>query len=215
MKIVVIGTRGFPGVQGGIETHCENLYPKLAKLGCDITVFTRKPYVDSGIKNYNGVELVALDCPKKKTIEAIIHTFAGIFKAKKLNPDILHFHGIGPPILIPLARILGFKVVMTHHGPDYRRKKWGHFARFVLRLGERLGSKFANEVIAISQMVAYDLKNKYNRDSHVIPNGVDINEPLKSDEALKKYDLKKSKYILAVVDSFPRKDLAIWLMLFY
>ena len=30
MKIVVPGTRGFPGVQGGVETHRENLYPRLA-----------------------------------------------------------------------------------------------------------------------------------------------------------------------------------------
>lgn len=205
MKIVVLGTRGFPGVQGGVESHCEKLYPKLANLCCDITVFTRKPYVDPEIKNYNGVELVSLDCPKKKTLEAIIHTFTGMLKARKLKPDILHFHAIGPSILVPLAKIMGFKVVMTHHGPDYRRRKWGRFAKFVLRFGERLSSGFADEVIAISQMVAQDLKSRYNRDSHVIPNGVDIHEPLKSEEALKKYDLKKGRYILAVGRFVPEK----------
>ncbi|HOX54768.1 MAG TPA: glycosyltransferase family 4 protein [Candidatus Omnitrophota bacterium] len=205
MKIVAIGTRGFPGVQGGVESHCEKLYPKLSKLGCDITVFTRKPYVDPGLKNYNGVELIPLDCPKNKILEAIVHTFKGIFQARKLKPDILHIHAIGPAILVPLAKILGFKVVMTHHGPDYRRRKWGRFAKFVLRVGERLSSSFADEVIAISQMVAQDLKSKYNRDSHVIPNGVDVHEPLKSDEVLKKYDLKKGRYILAVGRFVPEK----------
>lgn len=205
MKIVVLGTRGFPGVRGGVESHCEKLYPKLSKLGCDVTVFTRKPYVDPEIKVYNGVDLIALDCPKRKTLEAIIHTFTGMLKARKLNPDILHIHAIGPSILVPVARILGFKVVMTHHGPDYRRRKWGSFAKFVLRIGERLSSNFADEVIAISQMVAQDLKSKYNRDSHVIPNGVDIHEPLKSEEILKKYDLKKGRYILAVGRFVPEK----------
>jgi glycosyltransferase involved in cell wall biosynthesis len=125
MKAVVLGTRGFPGVQGGVESHCEKLYPKLSKLGCDITVFTRKPYVDPEIKNYNGVELLAIGCPRKKNIEALIHTFIGIFKAKKFKPDILHVHTIGPSILIPLARMLGFKVVMTHHGPDYGERNGG------------------------------------------------------------------------------------------
>ena len=39
MNIVVLGTRGFPSVQGGIEAHCEKLYPRLAKRECRITVF--------------------------------------------------------------------------------------------------------------------------------------------------------------------------------
>ena len=29
MKVVVLGTRGIPEVQGGVETHCQNLYPRL------------------------------------------------------------------------------------------------------------------------------------------------------------------------------------------
>ena len=41
MKVVVIGTRGIPNIQGGVETHCEELYPRLAKMGCDITIMRR------------------------------------------------------------------------------------------------------------------------------------------------------------------------------
>ena len=33
MKIGVIGTRGFPEIQGGIETHCMELYTRIASLG--------------------------------------------------------------------------------------------------------------------------------------------------------------------------------------
>jgi hypothetical protein len=55
MKIIVLGTRGFPNVQGGVETHCENLYPRLAGLGCDVTVLTRRPYVDPGVTSHRGV----------------------------------------------------------------------------------------------------------------------------------------------------------------
>ena len=49
MKVVVVGTRGFPNVQGGVETHCRQLYPALAKLGGDVTVFTRVPYADPNL----------------------------------------------------------------------------------------------------------------------------------------------------------------------
>ena len=38
MKIYVLGTRGIPDVAGGVETHCERLYPRLASMGMDVTV---------------------------------------------------------------------------------------------------------------------------------------------------------------------------------
>lgn len=46
MKISVLGTRGFPKIQGGVEKHCESLYP-LFNAKYQITVYRRKPYVNS------------------------------------------------------------------------------------------------------------------------------------------------------------------------
>ncbi|MEM3393623.1 MAG: hypothetical protein QXY79_01085 [Candidatus Methanomethylicia archaeon] len=58
MKILVIGTRGIPDIQGGIETHCQELYTRLANLGADITVITRKYYVkNKDSDNYKNVKL--------------------------------------------------------------------------------------------------------------------------------------------------------------
>ena len=42
MKIVVTGTRGIPGIMGGVETHCEELFPRIARKGFDVTVIRRK-----------------------------------------------------------------------------------------------------------------------------------------------------------------------------
>ena len=30
MKLVVTGTRGIPDIMGGVETHCEELFPRIA-----------------------------------------------------------------------------------------------------------------------------------------------------------------------------------------
>ncbi len=205
MKIAVLGTRGFPGVQGGVEVHCEKLYPRLTKMGCEITVFTRKPYINSQNKTYENINLIPLDCPKSKSFEAIIHTFKGIFRAKRINPDILHLHAVGPSLLTPLARFLGLKVLMTNHGPDYKRKKWGFSGKMVLTLGERWGTRWANEIICISEPIADDLRRKYKKNANIIPNGVDIPKILESNEALKKYSLVKGKYILTVGRFVPEK----------
>ena len=50
MKIVVVGTRGIPDIQGGVETHCEELYPRLAAMGHDVTVVRRSCYVSHQYK---------------------------------------------------------------------------------------------------------------------------------------------------------------------
>lgn len=204
-KIAVLGTRGFPQIQGGIETHCENLYPRIVKKGFDVIVFTRKPYVNQNVRSYEGVTLSPLFCPKNKFLETFLHTFIGVFAARKVSPDILHVHAIGPSLFIPLARLMGLKVTMTNHGPDYQRKKWGKLAKIILRLGEKLGSKWANGIIGISEMIAKDIREKYMRDVTVIPNGVIMPEILQSDDALKRYDLKKGRYILAVGRFVPEK----------
>ncbi len=205
MKIAVVGTRGFPGVQGGVENHCEKLYTNLAQLGCEIIVFVRKPYIKPELAEYGGVSLVAVDCPRNKFLEAIIHTFSSVMKARKLHPDILHIHAIGPSLFTPFARFWGTKVVITNHGPDYRRKKWPLVAKIFLMFCERVGVKYANEVICINGNIAEDIKKKYGRDSYVIPNGVDIPSRIDTDETLTRYGLQKQKYILSVGRFVPEK----------
>ena len=192
-------------MQGGVESHCQQLYPRLAGKGCEITVFTRNPYVDPRITTYEDVNLVALDCSKSKHFEAIVHTLKGILRARKLKPALLHIHSIGPSILVPLARIMGLKVVMTNHGPDYNRDKWGLFAKTLLRLGERWGSRWSNEVICISNPIADDVKDRYGRDSNIIPNGVEIPRITGSGDVLRRFSLTKSAYILAVGRFVPEK----------
>lgn len=65
-----------------------------------------------------------LPAPKIKGFESAIHTICGVWYAYKQKADIVHIHAIGPSIAIPFAKLLGLKVVVTHHGPDYDRKNW-------------------------------------------------------------------------------------------
>ncbi len=179
MKIVVTGTRGIPAIPGGVETHCEELYPRIAAMGHDITVIRRKPYVEQASDSYRGVRLVDISSPKKKSLEAAIHTFLAVLKARRMNPDLVHIHAVGPSIMVPVARLLGLKVVMTNHGPDYNRQKWGKLAKNVIRMGEKWGTKYSTRVIAISKMIVRSLAENYGRtDTALIYNGV--NTPAKS-----------------------------------
>jgi glycosyltransferase involved in cell wall biosynthesis len=205
MRIAVVGTRGFPGIQGGIESHCEKLYTRLSKKGCEVFVYTRKPYVNSNLLTFKGVTLIPVNCPRSKFFETIFHTFKSIFEANKLNPDILHIHAIGPSLFTPLARILGMKVVVTNHGPEYKRKKWPLPAKIFLRFCEWMGMAFTNEIIAVTQDIARNIKSKFGRGAAVIPNGVEIPSLTDADKALIKFGLHEKRYILTVGRFVPEK----------
>lgn len=209
MKIVVTGTRGIPNIMGGVETHCEELFPRIAKRGFDVTVIRRTDYVKDDLKEWKGVKLVNIDSPKKKSFEAIIHTFRAINEAKRLKADIIHIHAIGPALLVPYAKMLGMKVVFTHHGPDYDRDKWGFAAKTMLKLGERMGCMFADEVIVISDVIRNLIKRKYNRTSHVhlIYNGVSQPEICDYPEYFNELGIEKGKYILGMCRFVPEKNL--------
>lgn len=202
MKVVVTGLRGFPNIQGGVETHCEELYPRLAKLGCEVTVVRRKGFVQENppLTEYRGVKFKDIQSPRITGLEAALHTFASILYAKRVRADILHIHAIGPAINVPIAKLLGLKVVVTHHGPDYDREKWGFLARNIIKMGEYFTAKLADRIIAISTVITGILEKKYKRTKNVslIYNGVTILPDSTSTSYIEKLGLKPNKYILAV-----------------
>lgn len=209
MKIAVTGTRGIPRIQGGVETHCEQLFPRIVSLGANVTLYRRASYVeaDNRIDSYKGVALADIPTPRRKSFEAIIHTFRAVLAAKRSGADIIHIHAIGPALLVPFARMLGMKVVMTNHGPDYDREKWGRLAKMMLRLGERLGTVSADAVIVISRHIQNILAEKYGRtDTDLIFNGVP--EPIFDSDTdyLTALGLEPRKYVVALGRFVPEKN---------
>ena len=85
MKIVVVGLRGFPNIQGGIETHCEELYPRIVQLGEEVIVVRRTGFVkENPVRtSYKGVIFKDINSPFITGLEAAIHTLKGIWYAKK------------------------------------------------------------------------------------------------------------------------------------
>lgn len=209
MKVVVVGTRGIPRIQGGVETHCEQLCPRLVELGCDVTVVRRSPYVtpDNRIPEYKGVRLVDVYAPRRKSVEALIHTLLAVVKAKRLGADVVHIHAVGPSLLTPVARLLGLKVVCTNHGPDYNRLKWGRVARAMIHLGEWLQVKCAHRIIAISRPIADNLARNYGRTDGVslIPNGIPHAMPTEATDYITSLGLRPERYVVALGRIVPEK----------
>ena len=209
MRIFVTGTRGIPNIMGGVETHVEELFPRIAKKGAEVTVVRRSSYVHDTFTEWQGVRLLNVETPKKKSFEAIVHTYRAVLVAKKNKADILHVNAIGPALVIPFAKLLGLNVVFTHHGFDYDRDKWGFAAKTMLKLGERMGCKFADHVIVISQGIKDVIAQKYGRikNVHLIYNGFSEPEFCEYQEYFDELGIEKGHYILAACRFVPEKNL--------
>ncbi len=177
MRVAITGLRGFPNVAGGVETHCEMLLPRVQQRlnEATLTILARAPYVAADLREHAGIRIIPIWTIRQKHLEALAHTFASIIYARaRLKPHIVHIHAIGPALAAPLARALGLKVIVTHHGADYRRQKWGMAARAALRLGERLAVGAAHAIIAVSPSIAEELKARFPTSAariRIVPNG--------------------------------------------
>ncbi|HAS6161117.1 TPA: glycosyltransferase [Vibrio vulnificus] len=203
LKITVLGTRGIPNVLGGVETHCQHLYPQVVEQSdSQVCVLARSPYVDYRHSQYQGVETKSVWAPKKKSLEAVIHSTLAALSTWLDRSQVVHVHAIGPGLVVPLLRLLGKKVVFTHHGPDYDRQKWGGFAKKILMLGEKLAVRWSNEVIVISDVINDLIQQKYHRyDAHLIYNGVEASGQLDEQQVqdvMTKHGLLVKEYFVAV-----------------
>lgn len=207
LRIVVLGLRGIPEVQGGVERHCQNLYPHLVRMDHQVTLLARSPYVPAKEYSCDGIRVVPLWSPKLKSLETILHTFLGILwiALHRNEFDLIHIHAIGPAIMTPLACLTGLKVVVTNHGPDYDRQKWGGFAKWILRTGEAMGARFAHQMIAVSQTIRELVRTKHCVDAVYIPNGVVLPEKIDPGAVLKQFGLEAGRYVIAVGRLVPEK----------
>lgn len=195
--IYVAGLRGIPEVQGGIERHCQNLYPRIVREGWQVNIFSRSGYLAPEHREYKGIRILPLPLIRTKSMETLSHTCLAVLQAKRLGAKILHLHGIGPGFWTPLASKLGLKVVVTHHGFDYRRQKWNGYGKAMLRRGEINSIRHASGMVCISsEIFDHVMANSPSGIVEKIPNGVDAPGEPPSEELLAKWGLSPRNYVL-------------------
>lgn len=205
MNICVFGLRGFPFIEGGVEKHCEHLYPRMNE---NITVIRRKPYVSDECQKASGYKYIHfIDLPSTviKGFEAVFHSFLATGKAAKLKPDVVHIHNIGPAMFSGRLVKKGIPVVLTYHSPNYEHSKWGSLAKKLLLHSEKVALKNSSKIIFVNRFQMEKYPEDIRKKSVYIPNG--INEPVfsTSTDYLEKIGVEPGKYILAVGRITPEK----------
>lgn len=204
-RIAVIGIRGFPGVQGGVESHCEQLIPRIARhIPCQ--VFRRKPYLTpKSNAEISGIQFKDLSSTRIGGFESVWHTFKSALHLIFSRPAVVNIHNIGPGMFTPLLRMAGLKVVLTYHSPNYEHDKWSAPAKMLLRMAEKLSLGFANHIIFVSPVQRQRYPEKILLKSSAIPNGITPIGTSQSTSFLQKHSIRPGEYILAVGRLTPEK----------
>lgn len=165
MKIAMIGHKDFPSRSGGVEVVVYELSTRLAARGHEVTVYNRGRQKGHNAYLEQNVRVKRIFTFKKQILNAMVYSFLATFDTIFHDFDVIHYHAIGPSVPLFLAKLFGKHTVCTVHGLNWRSDKWGGFASFYLRLGEKVAARFADEVIVLSEEEKQYFLQKYNRDS--------------------------------------------------
>ena len=214
MKIAMLGHKRIPSREGGVEVVVEELATKLVQKGHIVDVYNRKGNNVSDksiktkkIKEYKGINIKTVFTINKKGLDALIYSFLASIRVAFGKYDCIHYHAEGSCAMLWIPHLFGKRTVVTIHGLDWQRSKWGGFATKYIKFGEKCAAKHADEIIVLSKSVQKYFKDTYNRETHFIENGV--NKPaIKPANIIKeKYGLEKDNYILYLARIVPEKRL--------
>lgn len=207
MKIAMIGQKRTFNREGGIEVVVEELSTRLVKKGHTVYCFDRKSKNVEEIKEKNGVIVKPTFTIEKKSTDALICSFLASIKVLFGRFDVIHYHGIGPSVMLLIPKLFRKKVVVTVHGLNYKTPKWKGIGAKMMKLGEKVTAKYADEIIVLSKDHQKYFLEKYNRKTHYIPNGVTINPIVKPKIIKEKWGLEKNNYLLFLSRIVPGKGL--------
>ena len=197
LRIAMLGTRGVPASYSGFETCAEELGARLAERGHDVTVYCRVPHISYPGGVYRGMRLVKLPTIRSKHLDTVLHTLLSSVHALARPYDIALYFNVGNSSLTWIPRLARQGVVLNVDGLDWKRKKWGRFARWYIRAAERWATWFPHRIVTDSRRVQEYYRDRYRAGSTYIAYGA---EPLRVPPGahLARYGLEPGRYVLFV-----------------
>lgn len=204
MKIAMLGAKAVPAI-GGIAHYIEELGTRLVAQGHEVAVYCRPHYLEGGEESYRGMRRIVTRGVRGKHLDAATHTLSAALHAWREPFDILHVHGCGPGAVAPLLRLQRpARVVVTIHGLDWQRSKWGGVAARAMYLGAKLGATGAHRLTAVSQWVCEQHKQLVGVEPLFIPTGVTLSDAMPAQE-LFGLGLQPQEFILCAARLVPEK----------
>lgn len=171
-KISIIGIVGIPASYGGFESLVENL-TRFSNDNINYEVFCSSKQLTTRLEHHNGAKLKYIPL-KANGIQSIAYDMVSIMQTLKSKPDVLLVLGVSGAVIFPFFKLFNRSKIITNiDGLEWRREKWGRFARLFLKFSEYIAIKFSDVIITDNQALADYVYRKYKLQSEVIAYGGD------------------------------------------
>lgn len=211
-KIAIIGTVGVPAQYGGFETLVENLTYYLAQ-DFDMTVYCSSKVYDKKLEMYNNAHLEYLNL-NANGVHSILYDIVSLIKAK--DADVLLVLGVSGCTFLPILKIFSkAKIIVNIDGLEWKREKWGKFAKSFLKFSEKIAVRYADAIVTDNKVIQDHVTNTYDKKSTLIAYGADHVEKMSiSKELLNQYPFLNERYAFTVCRIEPENNLHIILEAF-
>lgn len=210
--VAQIGHKRIPSREGGVEIVVEQISERLVSQGIYVDAYNRSGYHVSGRefdtkhnKIYKGIRIITIPTFQNGKLNAIVYAFLASIRSLFTHYDVYHYHAEGPCAMLWLPHLFHKRLIVTIHGLDWQRSKWGNFASRVLKFGERMAVEKAEKIIVLSRNVQKYFEETYGRKTIFIPNGIERPRLVEAKEITEKWGLQKDKYILFLARIVPEK----------
>lgn len=211
-KLAILGIVGVPANYGGFETLVDNLLDLLPKF-FDVTVFCESDAYPEKLESYKGANLIYIN-EKANGAQSIIYDSLCLLKSYRSHDYILLL-GVSGAILLPFIRPFTSAKIVTHiDGLEWKRDKWGWFAKRFLKFSERLAITFSHGVISDNKHIQGYIQAEYGKSSFLIAYGANHVSSVEPEPYLKKFAFLGLPYIFTVCRIEPENNIEMQLRAF-
>lgn len=205
------GFRTIPPQKGGAgsDKFAVELYPRITKLGHELTAYCRIYPGENNIprySNFEGIRIISFRTVNRAGFDTLIHSFKATFDVIFRNrAKIVHLHSGANSIWALFLRLAGKKVYVSQFAMDWKRDKWPWYGKLFYIFSNYLTAYIPNRVIFDNIFTKEYFEKKFRRNYFFIPYGAEVKEPSDNLSVLEKFNVSPGEYFLFVGRFIPDK----------
>jgi glycosyltransferase involved in cell wall biosynthesis len=212
-KVAIIGSVGIPAKYGGFETLVEYLTKYLSSKLEFIVYCSNKSYPEKS-RSHNNARLRYIPL-NANGIQSIPYDIISIVHALFIA-DTLLILGVSGCCILPFVRLFTKKKILVNiDGLEWKRNKWGFFAKYFLKYSEKLAVKYSDIIIADNIEIQKYINQCYGKDSKYISYGGDhANYLTMTSNTLECFPFLKKEYAFKICRIEPENNIEVILKAF-
>lgn len=210
IHVAVVGTQGVPATYGGFESLVDNLLGPNCPDDIEYTVFCSGKDIADHIPAYKGATLKYIPL-HANGIQSVPYDMLSLCRCLSPRYDVILLLGVSGCLFLPIFNLLNSKkLIINIDGQEYKRAKWGNFAKKILKWSEALAVRYADVVVSDNKGIQDYVSQTYRRPSQLICYGGDHTKRTLTEDfmraTLDRYGLTPGEYAITVCRIEPENN---------